>query len=216
MVFATGYQIFLRCVRKKLCIRLSGMKPITAKFQPKPGLIILLALLALAGRNGISQSLKTQDTLIKQHSPHKATLYSAMLPGLGQAYNRKYWKVPVIYVGFATIGYFVDMNTKEYRKFKEAYNYKASGDSTWTNNEYVFKYSQSSLLQGRNYYRRNMELSYILGAALYFLNIIDAAVDAHLLDFDVGEDLSLRVQPSLLPQRPGEPLRGSISFSLQF
>jgi len=135
---------------------------------------------------------------------------------MGQAYNRKYWKVPVIYTGFATLGYFISMNTSEYRKFREAYNYVSSGDSTGAPNEYVSKYTSAGLLQGREYYRRNMELSYILTGVLYILNVVDAAVDAHLWDFDVGEDLSLQVRPTLYPLGPRYPMGGGLSLQLSF
>lgn len=163
---------------------------------------VVRGVLLLLGFAFFTLSLPAQDTLpdlmkAPEHSAHRATLYSAVLPGLGQVYNQKYWKVPVIYAGFATLGYFIATNTKEYRKFRDAYNYVSSGDSTGIPNEYATKYTTSSLLQGREYYQRNMELSYILSGVLYILNIVDAAVDAHLWDFDVSDDLSLRVAPAV-------------------
>jgi hypothetical protein len=132
------------------------------------------------------------------HSAKKATIYSAVLPGLGQAYNKKYWKIPIIYAGFGTLIYFINFNGKEYRKFREAYNIVATGDSTnFENNEYVVKYNANltQLQEGRNYYRRNLELNYILTGLLYILNIVDASVDANLYDFDMGDDLSLSFDP---------------------
>lgn len=180
--------------------------------------MIVLIVSAAAYSQDTIRSLDTAITLPapKEHSAHKATIYSAILPGLGQAYNEKYWKIPVIYGGFATLAYFINSNTKEFRKFKEAYNYVSSGDSSYTDNDYVFKYSQGSLQEGRDYYRRNMELSYILSVALYLLNIVDAAVDAHLWDFDVSDDLSMRIQPIVMPPGPEQKLNGGLSVSLQF
>lgn len=150
------------------------------------------------------------------HSPHRATLYSTLIPGLGQAYNKKYWKIPVIYAGFATLGYFIASNTVEYRKFRDAYNFISSGDTTGVPNEYATKYTSTSLLQGREYYRRNMELSYILSGVLYILNIVDAAVDAHFWDFDVGEDLSIRIQPGVYPMGSMHAPAASLSLQLSF
>ncbi len=134
---------------------------------------------------------------INYHSAKKASLYSAVLPGLGQAYNKKYWKIPIIYAGFGTLIYFIGVNGGEYRNFKDAYNIVAAGDSANYDNEYVEKYDANldQLREGRNYYRRNLELNYILTGLLYILNIVDASVDANLYDFDVSDDISLRLEP---------------------
>lgn len=156
------------------------------------------------------------DTLVRIHSAHRASVYSAILPGLGQAYNKKYWKLPVIYAGFGTLAYFGVMNTREYRKFREAFNYVNSGDTSFTDNDYALKYGLNSLRQGRDYYRRNVELTYILGVALYLLNIVDAAVDAHLMDFDVSDDLSMHLQPVILPPSPSGSLNGGLSLTFRF
>jgi hypothetical protein len=160
-------------------------------------------IVILSGSASFAQTPKTADTSnIQIHSPGKASLYSALLPGLGQAYNKKYWKIPIIYGGFATLAYFINMNNKEYKKFNEAYVYVSSGDTTPIDNDYVDKYSQSSLQTGRDYYRRNLEISVLLTSALYVLNIIDAAVDAHLYTFDISEDLSVRLEPRYDPWSP--------------
>ncbi len=135
---------------------------------------------------------------VEYHSAKKATIYSAILPGLGQAYNKKYWKIPIIYAGFGALIYFINSNGKEYRKFREAYNIVATNDTlNYDNNEYVVKYDANlnQLEEGRNYYRRNLELNYILTGLLYILNIVDASVDANLYNFDVSEDLSIRFDP---------------------
>jgi hypothetical protein len=134
---------------------------------------------------------------IEVHSAKKATIMSACLPGLGQAYNKKYWKIPVIYAGFGVLTYFMIQNGTEYRNFREAYNIVATGDSANFDNTYVVRYNYNitSLQEGRNYYRHNLELTYILSGLLYILNIIDASVDANLYNFDVSDDLTLRFEP---------------------
>lgn len=135
------------------------------------------------------------------HSPLKATMLSATLPGMGQAYNGKYYKIPVIYAGFATLGYFVKFNNDEYQMWRRAFLYRNDGNPN-TVDDFPF-HSTDVLQRAMNYYRRNLELTYILAGALYVLNILDATVDAHLLDFDVGDELSLKLQPALLPGVPG-------------
>jgi len=140
---------------------------------------------------------ETSDT-IEYHSAKKAAIMSAVLPGLGQGYNKKYWKIPIIYAGFGTLIYFISNNGTEYRNFRDAYNIVAAGDTAnYMNNSYVVRYNANlnQLQQGRNYYRRNLELSYILTGALYILQIIDASVDANLYDFDVSDDITLRFEP---------------------
>ncbi len=142
-------------------------------------------------------------------------MLSATLPGLGQAYNRKYWKVPIIYAGFGTLAYFVDFNQGYYQKWREAWIARVDGNPN-TIDDYPL-YSDDALERAMNYYRRNLEITYVLTAALYLLNILDASVDAHLMHFDVGEELSL----GLYQQRPytsgghGQPYQQSF-FTLRF
>ncbi len=127
------------------------------------------------------------------------------LPGLGQAYNKKYWKIPIIYAGFGYLAYNISKNNKEVKAFTEAYRFLSNGDSIPPYNKYANSgYDQGQLLSGREYYVRNVELSVIFTAALYLLNVVDAAVDAHFFDYDISEDLSLNVQPIIIrtPQQP--------------
>ena len=159
---------------------------------------IVLVLMA-NGRQVYAQESapKIKNDSIKIHSAKKATIMSLALPGLGQAYNKKYWKIPIIYAGFGVLFYSISKNGKEYRNFRTAYNIVATGDSANFNNEYVVRYDGNinQLQEGRNYYRRNMELSYVITALLYILQVVDASVDASLYDFDVSDDLSLRFEP---------------------
>ena len=147
------------------------------------------------------------------HSPKKAALYSTLLPGLGQAYNKKYWKIPIIYIGFGTIGYFMGWHNENYKTHKQAYNDFTDGDDS--TNSYLdlegAKYYdltdptqqnnfKTSLNKAQNYYRRNRDLLFIGMIGFYGLNIIDASVDAHLFNFDISEDLSLNWQPTMSPR----------------
>jgi hypothetical protein len=142
------------------------------------------------------------DTLLipsrPKHSPRKALLLSLALPGMGQIYNRSYWKLPLIYGGFGALGYFLVYNNNRYQEFAEAYLKKLSSP-----NEVVpVKGYPNGLLQASNYklgrdtFRRNFELTIILTAALWALNMIDANVDAHMKGFDLSDDISMHIRPS--------------------
>lgn len=172
-----------------------------------------------SSQDEISATNQAADTaVIELHSAHKATLYSLALPGLGQYYNHKYWKIPVIYAGFGALAYNFHINHVEYIKFTEAYRYVVNNDTFAINNEYVTRYPNSAdLLRGRDFYRRRLELTVIFSAVWYILNVIDAAVDAHFFDYDISDNLSLRVDPQLLmptgqPDRYATGLRLCLNF----
>ena len=159
---------------------------------------------------------KSADTLsltsTAKHRANKAALYSAILPGSGQVYNKSYWKVPVIYAGFGVLVYFINFNNDNYQTFKKAYTFRIDGDST-TDDGYP-NYTNDDLLVRRDYYRRNRDLCYVFVGVVYVLNIIDAYVDAHLKDFDVSDDLSLHTSPFLNLSAGGTPVAG-LSFCLK-
>ena len=132
------------------------------------------------------------------HSPRLAVIYSMVLPGLGQAYNRKYWKIPLIYGGGAVIYYFFETNNDYYQRFKNAYNDKVDGLPI--SDEELIGMTKETLALNRDYYRRNRDYNIIFLGLLYTANIIDAMVDAHLLYYDISDDLSLKVTPQVMPQ----------------
>jgi len=158
------------------------------------------------------KSQLNRDTTANNHSPRKATIMSALLPGLGQSYNKKYWKIPIIYAGFAGLGYLVKTNNDDYKIYKDAYKFRLDGDES-TVDSYVGIYSDNDLVTLKNFYRRNRDLSLIGMSVLYVLNIIDASVDAHLFYFNVSDDLTINVQPEY---RPGPFANTAISFKVQF
>ncbi|MFU8844926.1 MAG: DUF5683 domain-containing protein [Bacteroidales bacterium] len=190
--------------------------------------IFLLSSWMAAGQNSTDINLQTENTservqmdtvTKKEHSPHRATIYSMILPGLGQAYNRKYWKIPIVYAGFGTIYYFIQFNNKEYQLFKDAFDHASQnpdGEEPPVN-EYEALYDVNFLRSARNYYRRNRDLSYILTGVWYLMNVIDAAVDAHLFTWEVDEDLTLRIEPDIInPAMIGFQPVGGIRFTLRF
>jgi len=149
----------------------------------------------LAQSNDSSKVVINDTSNILKHSPQKAAFLSACLPGLGQAYNKKYWKIPIVYAGIGTITVLAISNTNNYNDFKLAYKYRTDNDPLTIDN-YVNKYQKEDLLTIKNYYRRNLEFTYIIGFAIYALNIIDATVDAHLFEFDMSDDISLQAYPA--------------------
>ena len=122
--------------------------------------------------------------------PKNAALYSAILPGAGQVYTKKYWKVPIIYGGLITSAYYINESNDFYQLYKSTYLNRLDGDFTDNLN-----YSDSDLRTLTEHYRRNREVSALLFTLTYILNIVDASVNAHLFDYDVSEDLSLHIQP---------------------
>jgi hypothetical protein len=128
------------------------------------------------------------------HNPKKAAIMSAIVPGLGQIYNKKYWKVPIIYAGFITMGYFIQWNSKNYKIWRQAY---IDYDSSYYKPPASFPLDKEQVSLGKDHYRRQMELSIIITAGFYILQIIDATVDGYLFNWSVGEDLSLRLEPSI-------------------
>lgn len=128
---------------------------------------------------------------------------SALVPGLGQVYNQKYWKVPIIYAGFTGLLYYANYNNFIYKKYKNSYDIKlriANGETGLVDN--YENLSSDNLEQVMQNWRRYRDLMYISIGLLYVAQILDANVDAHLFDFDMSEDLTLHVEPLLEPIGP--------------
>ncbi|WP_226390271.1 DUF5683 domain-containing protein [Penaeicola halotolerans] len=131
---------------------------------------------------------------IKYKNPKKAALLSAILPGLGQAYNEKYWKIPILYGGAAGIVFFIDFNDNRYQLFRQALFAEIDDDET-TINPFP-NLNEQGLRRNVDYWRRNRDLLYVVSFVVYVFNIVDANVDAHLSSFDLSDDLSLRFEPT--------------------
>ncbi len=205
------------------------------------GLLTLLAFQKTEAQNvvfdTVGNTIITADTVVKEtkatkpakakkfNRPTKAAIMSACLPGLGQIYNRKWWKVPIVYAGLGGIGYLSYSNYSEYRSYLHAYEFK-TGDlpDGVTLNEYeaalASRYAEGQLQTYKESYRRDFELYTILTVAWYGLNIIDAIVDGHLYTYDISDDLSLNVDPYLKPTETPVPMpqyaQLGVSFKLNF
>ncbi len=128
-----------------------------------------------------------------RYDPRKALLYAAILPGLGQVYNKKYWKLPLVYGGFIGFGYGIYFYQKEYTKYKSELFDVIETDASVS----VSGYTEDRLRTIVDSYRRERDFFIILMAGMYLLQMVDAHVDAHLKEFDLNPNLHVRIQPVL-------------------
>lgn len=142
----------------------------------------------------------------KKHSPTVAG-YLSIIPGGGQIYNKKYWKPPIIYLGMGIATYFAVDFYKQTSYYKEEYIYRVNNDQPFLHPELETQHTDNVLAM-RNLYRTRMEVAIAATAIIYALNIVDAVVDAHLFYFDVSDDLSMRITPSIQMN----PFSTSISY----
>jgi hypothetical protein len=133
------------------------------------------------------------DTL--ENRPNTAALYSAALPGLGQAYNKKYWKIPIIYGGGLLMGYFVNYNNQLYKQYRDGLLAVIDGDDRTTPVPYNPRIDEEDYRRAVDYYRKYRDLSMLGVVLIYVLFIVDAHVDAHLELFTVEDDISLNLEP---------------------
>ncbi len=159
----------------------------------------------------IQNALVAKDTLktkeIDPLRPSKAAFYSAIVPGLGQAYNKKYWKIPIVYGAIGTSLYFYIDNNKKYHSYRDAYKRRLAG---FTNDQYQYL-DDARLIQAQRFYQRNRDLSLLVSVAFYVLNIVDANVDAHLIQFNVSDKLTL--QPDVYPNEINYKLNVGLTFN---
>ena len=168
------------------------------------------------------QALKIHDQVNWQPNSSKALLW-ALLPGGGQIYNRKYWKLPIVWGAFMTCYYSVMWNHRQYQDYHAAYRDLSSEDPSKNTSWLAFAPAgakaedyktyqstlKSTLKRGNDFYRRYRDLSILASVLVYGLSILDAYVDAELYTFDISPDLSLRVAPEV-----GLPKLGIPSYQL--
>jgi len=155
------------------------------------------------------ETIETVSTL----DPQKAALYSAVLPGLGQVYNKDYWKIPVIYGGGIIIMHFINQNHDLYNTFDNALLAEVDGVEETINP--FDRFNQASLQNRRDRFKRDRDFMIIVGVVYYLLNVVEAHVSAHLKEFDVNEDLSLKLKPSFQPL-PGQYPAAGFGVALTF
>lgn len=153
----------------------------------------LFLLLFITAFWGYSQKTPTKETtpIINPLAPSTAAFYSAILPGLGQAYNKKYWKVPIVYAALGTSVYFYAQRNNQYTDFRDAYKLRLQGAT----DDYPF-FSDTQLINAMKSVKKDRDLLLMISIGVYALNIVDAVVDAHLKSFNVNEKLTF--SPTLI------------------
>lgn len=162
------------------------------------GLLALLLGLSAPVRAQEDSLAAVADTTggARLHSPRKATILSAVVPGAGQIYNRKYWKAPIVWAGLGTCVWFIQDNHREYHRYRNAYLALVDDDPN-TIDEFEGRYAPEQVRNVMDTYRQWRDLSYLITGLVYMLNIVDANVDAHFVRFDVSPDLSMSIGPAL-------------------
>ena len=169
---------------------------------------------------------KGRDWSTWRPKPQKALWLALVLPGAGQIYNRKYWKLPIFYGGFLGCIYALSWNNMMYKDYSQAYLDISDNDpGTASYNKFLHlgveindnnKERYKSLFKSRkDKYRRWRDMSVIVMVAVYALSVVDAYVDAELSEFDISKDLSLKVRPTVIPNQAGARSLG-VSCSLSF
>ncbi len=209
-------------------------------------ILLLFATAAAYAQTADSTAVRSNDTLVVvepplvlsaaeltwKPDPLKSVWLGVIVPGLGQIYNRSYWKLPIVYGGFMGCGFAIAWNDEKYNAYKEAYrdivqdaghlstnplkSYNAILPEGYTIERLGGESGYTSILQDKqNTYRRYRDISIVVAVVVYALSIIDAYVDAQLFDFDISEDLSLNIEPQLYldsEQRRSAELKLAIRF----
>ena len=174
---------------------------------------------------GIDTTNTTGDTLIirkrgkiitaeqyaARYIPRKALLYSAVLPGMGQVYNKKYWKLPIVYGGFYVLTYVAVGYNNLYNQYKKEL-FAVIRDPTY---QAIYGYTESQLRSATEFYRRQRDFFLILDGMWYLLQFVDAHIDAHLRDFDLNPQLKVSLGPSI-QQSPFYGQASGISLTIKF
>lgn len=157
--------------------------------------ILLFSLTAFAQDEKEENALVIKDTLPLQSytidplSPSKAAFYSAVLPGLGQAYNKQYWKMPLVYAAIGIPIYYYSWNNTKYHEYRDAYKDRLAGRPVTGQ---LANLDEQRLIAAQKHHQKNRDLSMLLAIGFYLANVVDANVSAHLMQFNVNENLSLR------------------------
>ena len=186
--------------------------------------LILLLICNINVSQRIQNNLAIKDSIFEQSkrslrlkrlindplTPSKAAFYSAIIPGLGQAYLGKAWKIPIIYSAIGASLYYFDLNNKEMNEYRNAYKRRLNGFFDDRFLELAIPITTEQLLLGMEFHKNYRDIALVLAALSYMLNILEANVSAHLLQFNVSEDLS--VTPNLIIDEEIRGLRLALKF----
>tara|TARA_Y100000385_G_scaffold106232_1_gene110114 strand:+ start:2056 stop:2640 length:585 start_codon:yes stop_codon:yes gene_type:complete len=165
---------------------------------------------------GVVISTENTSRKLDPLRPAKAAFYSAILPGLGQAYNKKYWKIPIVYAAIGTGLYFYIDNNNIYKRYRNAYKRRLAGftdDEFYGTGEIPFL-SDDALIRAQRTLKRNKELSLLVTVGLYVLNIIEANVNAHLLQYNLDDNLALK--PHIDFNNPNYTAQMGLTLNINF
>lgn len=192
------------------------------KFNPKTKLwhIVLGFLCLFLVPSVNAQEIDNNDSLTDSigfeapknvKDPKKAIYLSLIFPGAGQVYNEKVWKLPLLYSGVSTAIYFLNFNNRRYKEFIAALEIVREGTET---NPFP-NLNEDGIIRNVNYWRRNRDAMYMVFGAIYALGAVDAFVDAHLSGFDVSDDLTFKLEPSMEPMLANNNAIG-LSLKIKF
>ncbi|MDR1895384.1 MAG: DUF5683 domain-containing protein [Prevotellaceae bacterium] len=209
VIYGSGIALIYGGSRSKSMYKKTGNEKYLTQskfYYAGAGLVYLGSLI-----DGLANYKTSYDIL-----PVKSTLFSTFLPGLGQAYNGDYWKIPVIYGGFAFMGYWLDLNSMQYNRYRTAYNleYDYSQGNSENPSEFNGRLSLQSIKNYRDNFRRNRDYAVLYLSLWYAVNVIDATVFAQLSSFDVSENLAFKFSPVIMPQTGGVYAESSPAIGL--
>lgn len=159
----------------------------------------------------LKDTLPLQSYTIDPLSPSKAAFYSAVVPGLGQAYNKQYWKIPLVYAAIGVPLYYYSWNNTKYHEYRDAYKDKLAGRPVTGE---LANFDEQRLINAQRHHQKNRDLSMLLAIGFYIANIVEANVSAHLMQFNVNENLSLR--PELQQNQIDYKHNMGLTLSYQF
>ena len=165
---------------------------------------------------GVVISTENKSRQLDPLRPAKAAFFSAILPGLGQAYNKKYWKIPIVYAAIGTGLYFYIDNNNVYKRYRNAYKRRLAGftdDEFYGSGDIPFL-SDEALIRAQRSLKRNKELSLLVTVGLYVLNIIEANVNAHLMQYNLDENLALK--PYIDFNNPNYTAQMGLTLNIKF
>ncbi len=166
----------------------------SSKVVSDSGAVIVVSDNVIPSDDTLSSSKK------RKHSPRIAVISSALIPGLGQVYNRKYWKLPIIYGAGVGLYFFFDYNNDYYQRLKKAYDLKSRDPNAVISDPDLSDITDIGAIErNRDNYRRYRDFNIIFMGLLYVGNIIDAMVDAHMYTYDISRDLTMRIEPAIIP-----------------
>ncbi len=158
---------------------------------------------------------KNTEDSIDPVAPSRAAFYTAIVPGLGQIYNKKYWKLPLVYAGIGVPVYFWIDNQKNYTHYRNEYKNRLQGNFSQLDPK-LAGLDDERLLDGQNFYRRNRDLSVVVAVGFYILSIVDANVDAHLMQFNVNDNLTIKPAIEYDPRSLNQQYQYAINLQYRF